>query len=228
MRTILWIPVFCGLLFSTATYAAEPTISDLIAAVKSSDQPARLIAMDSLGLMGEKAAAAVPAVAAALKDPSAVVRSHAAQAFGAIGAPAKSAVPDLAALIDDPRPEVRREAILALAEIGDAATPAIPRILRALDDPPAKTAAIYALGQLRKAGGKAEAKIRQNVDSSDQVLDAVSLWALGRLHPDDKKLLAQTTERLCETLKSENPRARKAAARALASLKPGPTLCYRP
>ena len=123
-------------------------------------------------------------------------------------------MPDLAALIDDPRPEVRREAILALAEIGDAATPAIPRILRALDDPPAKTAAIYALGQLRKAGGKAEAKIRQNVDSSDQVLDAVSLWALGRLHPDDKKLLAQTTERLCETLKSENPRARKAAARA--------------
>jgi HEAT repeat protein len=316
MRKIMWTTALCGLFFSmTAAYAAEPTIRDLVTAVNAADERARLVAMDSLGLLGEKAAAAVPTLVTALKDPSAAVRSHAAQALGAIGAPAKPAVPELAtliadpdkvvrreaveaigrihpgadvsvplltklienadpqtrhaaittlaeqgqaavpllikalaqkqaaywaclvlarigpdakeavpaltALIDDQRPEVRREAILALAEIGDAAAPAIPRILKALDDPHAKTAAVFALGQFRKATGNAEAKIRQNVDSSDQVLDAVSLWALARLHPDDKKLIAQTTQRLCETLKSENPRARQAAARALGSLKPG-------
>jgi HEAT repeat protein len=222
MRTVVRIAALCVLLsWTTAACAVEPTVNDLIAAVKSPDQPARLVAMDSLGRMGGKAAAAVPAIAAALKDPSAVVRVQAAQALGAIGAPAKPAVPELTALIDDPRPDVRRAAILALAEIGAAATQAIPRILKALDDPGTKTAAIDALDKFRRKGGNADARDRQKVDAPDQVLDAVSLWAIARLHPEDKNLVARTTERLCETLKAENPRARKAAARALASLKPG-------
>lgn len=316
MRNILRIVALCGLgVSTTAAFAAQPTLHDLIAAVNASDQPARLVALDSLGLMGPKAAAAVPTIAAALKDSSAAVRAHAAQALGAIGAAAKPAVPELAvliadpdrvvrreaieaiarihpgpevsapllakvlekadpqvrhaaitalaergaaavpvlikalghkpatywaclvlaqigpdakeavpaltALIDDPRPEIRREAILALAQIGPAAAPALPQIRKALDDPAAKTAAIFALGQFRQAGKEAEAKIRQDLDTPDEVLDTVSLWALARLHPDDQKLIAQTTRRLCEMLKSDNPRARKAAARALASLRPG-------
>jgi len=316
MRSIMLIVVLFGVFLPTiVTYAAEPTVTELIAAVNSSDESARLVAIDRLGLMREKAADAVPLLAAALKDSSAVVRAHAAKALGDIGTPAtsvvpelmtltadkdnvvrreaiesigrihpdaevsvplfikliessdpearhaattaltdqgkaavpfltkalsnekatywaciilghigpdaKDAVPALTELIDDKRSEVRREAILALANIGDASAPAIPQILKALDDPHAKTAAVFAIGELQKGTDEAEAKIRQYVDSSDQVLSSVSLWALARLHPDDKTLAAQATERLFERLKSTDPRARKAAAHALASLKPG-------
>jgi len=317
MRNILLMTALTGLLLSTtAVLAADPTVAELIAKVaKSPDEAAKLAAIDSLGLLGKKAAEAVPTLTATLKDSSAAVRAHAAQTLGEIGDPAKVAVPEIAALIADPdatvrreameaigairpgpkvtvplfikllessdaqarhaamstladqgkaavpflidslsneqaaywgclvlneigpdaqeavpaltkliddkRPEVRREAILALVQIGDAAASAVPQILKALDNPDTATAAVFALGHFKKAGSEAEAKIRKLADGSDPVLRTVGIWALARLHPEDKKLVAEAVERLCEGLKSENPMARKAAAHGLASLKPG-------
>jgi HEAT repeat protein len=320
MRSQIWITAFLGLLLSTvAVNAAEPTVAELIAAVKSADGPAKLQAIDSLALLGAKAAESIPALTEALQSTDAAVRAHAAQALGAMGEAAKPAVPDLikltsdpdpavrrealeamgwihpepkmslpllikliessdpesrhaaistltdqgkvavpflveslknekaaywaclvlghmgsdaqeavpalTKLLDDKHPEVRREAILAIAEIGgNDAVQATPQIVKALDDPHTKTAAIFALALLGKAPEEADAAIRKEIGSDDPVLSVVSLWALARLHPDDKKFLAEATDKLCAALKSQEPRARKAAARALGSLKPGPEI----
>jgi len=319
MRSILLVAALSGMFLSTAmANAAEPTVAELIAGLKSPDEPKRLEAINRLGHRGEKSAEAVPALTALLKDPTPKVRAYTALALGEIGAPAKpavpalvllvadsdnmvrlqalgalarikpgpriavplflkllkesdpaarqlalntladagekavpfllvamkhekatywcclvlrqigpaakGAVPALTELIGDKRPEVRREAILALAHIGDAAAPAVPQIVKALDDEHARTAATFALGNIGKLTDEAEAKIRQNVNGKDQVLAGVSLWALVRTHPEDKKLLAEATDTLADRLMSKDPLVRKMAARALGDLKPAPEI----
>ena len=52
----------------------------------------------------------------------------------------------------------------------------------------------------------------------------VSLWALARVHPEDKELRRETTEQLVERLKDKDPFVRVAAARALAALPPAPEI----
>jgi len=318
MRNKLLFGGLCALLFAAAARAAEPTVADLIAALTSGQEAARVKAIDQLGHQGAKAAEAVPALTKLLKDKSALVRAHAADALGKIGPAAKPAAPALAAAVADPdpgvrrqalealaqirpgpkigfplfikvmedaddtvrnralhaladagkeavpflrealknektaywaclvvnqigpeakdavpevtqvladkRPEVRREAILALAEIGEAAAPAVPQIVKTLDDEFDRLPATFALGRIGKANADAEATIRKNVESTDPMLSTVSIWALARLHPEDKKLVREATERLCEGLKSKEERVRAACARGLADLKPGPDI----
>jgi HEAT repeat protein len=309
----------CALCLSAVVIqAAEPSVADLIAGLKSGDESARLTAIDDLGQKGEQAADAVPALMALLKDRSPLVRAHAAKSLGEIGAKARPAVPELALLISDPdetvrrkvvgalrkihpdpqvgvplfvkvmedkdpavriramralvasgkdavpflieelknektaywaclvlnqigpgaqdavpalivllsdkRPEVRREAVLTLAEIGKPAAPAAAQLVKALDDELDRTPAVYAIGRIGVATGEGEKKIREYVNSSDKILSAVSIWTLARLHPENKQLVSEATERLFEGLKSDDPAVRKASAKALAELRPGPEI----
>jgi HEAT repeat protein len=319
MRTGLLISGMCVLCLSAViTRAAEPSVADLAAGLKSGDESARLSAIDGLGQMGDKAAEAVPALTALLKDASPAVRAHAAKALGEIGTKAKPAVPELAKLISDPdetvrqkaigairnirpgpqvgiplfvkvmddkdpavriramramaaagkeavpfliqalkneqaaywaclvlnqigpdaqeaapalipllsdkRPQIRREAILALAEIGKPAAQAIPQLVKALDDELDRMPAIYAIGRIGVATGEGEKKIRAYADSQDKFLGAVSILTLARLHPEDKQLVRTATERLFEGLKSDDEAVRKASAKGLAELRPGPEI----
>jgi HEAT repeat protein len=304
-------------LFVTASLApaAEATLADLLAALKTKQGPVRVAVIDQLGAKGAQAAQAVPALADLLKDKSATVRAHAADALGKIGPAAKSAGPALAALIDDPDKTVRlqalesllqvhpgpavgvpvfakimegdddvlrtrvlngltdhgkeavpfliellknektaywaclvlgqigadakdavpamaalladkdlfvrREAIMALAEIGPDAAAAVPQLVKALEHEIDRLPATYALGKIGKATDAAEAVIRKNAESKDVQLANVSVWTLARLHPEDKKLVGEATEKLFTALKSKEPRTRAMAARALAALKPG-------
>jgi HEAT repeat protein len=141
-----------------------------------------------------------------------------------IGPDAKDTVPGLAALLADKDPLTRREAAMALAEIGPAAAAAIPQLTKALDDKMDCVSATYALGIIGKANAEAEAKIRKNLESPDEVLSVGSIWTLARLHPEDKKLVREATEKLVVGLKAKDELARLAAARALAALKPGPEI----
>jgi len=319
MRTKVSIGIMCGLwLSAVATFAAEPSMADLIAALKSGDESSRLTAIDSIGQEGEKAADAVPALTALLEDPSPIVRAHAVRSLGEIGAAAKPAVPALAKLISDSdetvrqrvivalrrirpdpkiavplfvklmedpdpavriralralsstgkeavpflievlkdkktaywaalalnqigpdaqeavpaltellgdkRPEVRREAILTLAEIGKPAAPAVGELVKAMDDELDRMPAVYALGRIGVPAGDGEKKIREYVNGSDKILSVVSIWTLARMHPEDKQLARDATEQLFEGLKSDDPSVRKASAKALAELRPGPEI----
>ncbi len=81
--------------------AVDSSVKELTVQLKSTDETARLKAIDELGLQGGKAAEAVAPLTELLKDKSAAVRAHAARALGEIGAPAKSAAPELASLLKD-------------------------------------------------------------------------------------------------------------------------------
>ncbi|MHC4405919.1 MAG: HEAT repeat domain-containing protein, partial [Planctomycetota bacterium] len=141
-----------------------------------------------------------------------------------IGPPAKAAVGALTERLSDARPDVRREALIALAEIGEASAPAVGAVARALEDDLNRVAATYALGQMGRVPSEVEDKIERNVKSTDEVLRAVSVWALARLHPENKKLLRMATKIMLEGLKSDDPQIRVASARALFALDPDPEI----
>ncbi|MHC4405985.1 MAG: HEAT repeat domain-containing protein [Planctomycetota bacterium] len=141
-----------------------------------------------------------------------------------IGPPAKAAVGALTERLSDARPDVRREALIALAEIGEASASAVGAVARALEDDLNRVAATYALGQMGQVPSEVEDKIERNVKSADEVLRAVSVWALARLHPENKKLLRMATKIMLEGLKSDDPQVRVASARALFALDPDPEI----
>jgi HEAT repeat protein len=110
----------------------ERSTAELIGALKSAEEAARLEAIDQLGVQGGEAAAAP--LTDLLKDPSAQVRAHAAAALGAIGNPAKSAVPALVELLKDDDPVVRRQAVQAIAAIRPGPQVTVPLCIKLLED----------------------------------------------------------------------------------------------
>ncbi len=163
---------------------------------------------------------AVPALIEALKNPDADY--WACIILRDIGPDAAPAVPALVAALKNPRPEIRREATLALAAIGSA--DAVDAIVPLLKDQNSRVAATFALGAIDKVPPEAESVIRANVNSDDPMLGTVSLWVMGRLHPDDMKMKRAIITRLVEKLKDQDPFVRTAAARALSSLPPSPEI----
>jgi HEAT repeat protein len=128
------IAIFTWLLLSSSIlHAEEHRVDALVSALKSSDESARLLAIDRLGTLGNKAAEAVPPLVKLLKDDSAPVRAHAAHSLGQIGAPAKAAVADLAELVKDPESVVRRQAIDAILATGAEPEVTMPLMVKLLE-----------------------------------------------------------------------------------------------
>ena len=140
----------------------------------------------------------------------------------------------MAEKIKDSRPEIRREALLALGAIGEAAAPAVPQIAGALSDEHTRIAATFVLGQIGQIPADVEATIQANAkavipadtkgDNRPLLLKAISLWALARVHPEDKDLRREVTEQLIAQLKNPNEFAHVMAASALAALPPAPEI----
>jgi HEAT repeat protein len=265
--------------------AAEPSVAELEAALKSPDAAARARAAEALAEMGPAAKSAAADLAALVKDPDAKVRRQMIKALVAIrpgievgrkvfaslmededpgvrlramsaladagpgavplmveslknekvaywaclvlrdmGPDAKDAVPALTEALGSKQPQVRREALLALASIGDPAAAAVPQIASMLDDKLHATAATYALGAIGKIPADVETKIRENAKGQDKLLSTASLWSLARVHPEDKEIRREVTERLVERLKEQDPNVRDWAARGLAALPPAPEI----
>jgi HEAT repeat protein len=265
--------------------AAEPSVAELEAALKSPDAVARARAAHALAEMGPAAKSAAADLAALVKDPDAKVRRQVIKALVAIrpgievsrkvfaslmededpgvrlramsaiadagpgavpllveslknekvaywaclvlrdmGPDAKDAVPALTEALGSKQPQVRREALLALASIGESAAAAVPQIAAMLDDKLHATAATYALGAIGKIPADVETKIRENAKGQDKLLSTASLWTLARLHPEDKEIRREVTERLAERLKEQDPNVRAWAAQGLAALPPAPDI----
>ncbi len=125
-----WACIFAGQTVS----AAEPSVADLVARLKSTDENARLLAMDELAALGAKAAEAVGPLTELLKDESAKIRAHAANALGEIGPPAAAAVPALVQLTKDPDVSVRCQVVEAVMDIRPGPQVTIPLCLKLLED----------------------------------------------------------------------------------------------
>jgi HEAT repeat protein len=195
------------------------TVPLAVKLLEDSDPGVRIRILHAIAEAGPKA---VPALIVALKNDKAAY--WACLVLRDIGPAAKDAVPALVEKLQDPRPEIRREAILTLAAMDRAATAAVEPIAAALSDEHARAAATYALGRIGQIPADAEATIRTNSKSDDQMLSTTSLWALARVHPEDKPLRREATEQLIGRLKDRDPFVRMAAARALTALPPAPEI----
>jgi HEAT repeat protein len=168
--------------------------------------------------LGEKV---VPGATAALKEPKA--RYWGLLLLGEVGPVAKSAVPDIIPLLGDEGPAIRRQAAMTLGEIGPAAKDAVPALIKALDEKEAavRFAAAYALGKI--GDRRAESALEKEMTGNGPLfLRTVCAWALMQINPDDAKTTDEAVKLLGESMKSQDVRVRRAAARGLADLKRPP------
>ena len=190
--------------------------------VKLLEDPDPAIRVRILSALADSGVDAVPGLIKGLKDDK--FAFWALIVLREIGPAAKDAIPAIAEKLKDKQPEIRREAVLTLGAFGEAAVPAVPQIAALLSDKHAGTAATFVLGELGQIPKDAEATVRTNAKSDDQLLSTTSLWALARIHPDDKELRRETTEKLVSRLKDKNKFVRDTAARALVALPPAPEI----
>ncbi len=188
-------------------------------AMQDSDPGVQLRVLRSLAEAGE---AAVPGLIEALKNDD--VAYWACVVLRDIGPAAKAAVPALTERLKAPQEEIRMQAVLALGAMGEAAQPAVPEIAATLSDQHMAAASTFVLGELGAIPADAEEVIRANAKSEDSALRTVSLWALARVHPEDKEVRREATKELVTRLKDENPHVRSIAARGLAALPPAPEI----
>jgi HEAT repeat protein len=198
---------------------SQVTIPLCVKLLEDSDPGVRIRILNAVADVGGPA---VPGLIEALKNEKAAY--WACLILREIGPAAKDAVPALTKMLQDKHPDIRREAILALAAIEEAARPAVPQIAAALGDDDTRQAATYALGRIGQIPADAEATIRANVHSDDKILSMTSLWAVTRVHPEDKQIRRSATRRLIERLKDQDPLVRAAAAHALSALPPAPEI----
>ncbi|HEY5314886.1 MAG TPA: HEAT repeat domain-containing protein, partial [Pirellulales bacterium] len=114
---VLWV---AWLNLSAATQAQPPTdeiVARHVRQLKDADAHLRVAAAIRLGELGDRAAAAVPALAEALSDPDESVRRYAASALGELGRHAKSAIAALGRLEADPSRYTRETAWKSLVQI---------------------------------------------------------------------------------------------------------------
>ena len=195
----------------------EVTVPLCVKLLEDSDPGVRLRILHAIA---QAKAEAMPGLVAALKNDKAAY--WACIVLREIGPAGKEAVPALTERLSDPRPEIRREAALALGAMEKAGAAAAPQLARLLGDEHARNAATVALGQIGQIPSDAETQIRANAKGSDRLLSTVSLWALARVHPEDKQIRREAGERLVAALKDPDTYVRVAAARALAALPPAP------
>lgn len=149
----------CALALWSVVPRAEWT-ERLAEALGSADPFVRGFAAWSLGTLGERAAAAVPALVTALDRPEGFDRGGAATALGRMGAAAAAALPALAAGLDSEDPERRWKAARAVGRIAEGsghAADVVEPLRRALGDPDERVReqAARALGRLGRAANPA-------------------------------------------------------------------------
>jgi HEAT repeat protein len=126
-------------------------VSSLVEALHSPNSQERLQAIDSLGLLGNRAAEAVPALVGLLKDPTPAVRAHVVHALGEIADPSSAAA--VAQALADSDPLVRREAVVAVYRLSPSPEAALPSLIKVLEDPDlsVRTRALNLVTEMGKA-----------------------------------------------------------------------------
>ena len=210
-RTFVLIVLGACWMGTAIVQAAEPATADLLAALKSPDQAARLSAIDQLGAAPAQAAAAVPALTGLLQDPSADIRGHAAHALGRLGDAAKVAAPELVKLATDADATVRRKALDALRQLRPGPQVTVPLFakLMADADAPVRLRAMHALAD---AGEEAVPFLIEALKN-----EKAAYWAclvLRDLGPKAKAAVPALIERLADP----RPEIRREAILALAAM----------
>lgn len=191
--------------------------------LKDADPAIAGMAVHSLAEMAEeRGEEALEALEEALQDNEACY--WACLVASEMGPAAKGAVPNLIKLLDHEQPDVRLEALMAIAATQDTSSATVAALLRELDDKEVgvRYAAVFALGNMGDKAGRAAARMRSQLKFDDLFLRAISAWALVKI--EGKAALDEAVPVLIASLKSDDERARLAAARSLLELKPDPAV----
>ncbi len=240
------LAVACGSL----ARAADESLAELTAKLKSRDEKVRVQAVDALGSLGAEAKGAVADLAAALADQSPAVRAHAVQALQLIGPSAATAVPALAKALSDGDPHVRRNAVVALHNLEtnsetvvaalskalgdedmsvriaalngltDLGEPAVPKLVDELKNPAMRYWAILALGELGPQAKAAVEPLSKTLDDQQPDVRREALIALAKIGPD----AAGTAPAVMARLSDPDSAVRNAAALALGRMGPSAAL----
>jgi hypothetical protein len=110
---------------------AAPLAQGLAYLLKDADEPARIVALQAISMLGPAAGKAAGAVTPLLDDPN--LATDAADALGRIGPAARPALKRLAQMLSADQPAVRWAAVRAMSQIGGAdARPAVDFMVRTL------------------------------------------------------------------------------------------------
>ncbi|HEV3341074.1 MAG TPA: HEAT repeat domain-containing protein [Pirellulales bacterium] len=192
----------------------------MVKTLKSASPADAAAALATMAEAGEKA---VPFLTECLGDKEACY--WACLALADIGPAAKAAVPHLSKLHEREEPQVRLQALVALGSIGPDARPAVPAIVKSLESDKAagvRYAAAYALGQIGAGDKASRAALSKAMEGDDAFLQIVAAWASARVAKEDKQAQDKATTLVLKGLTSERVDVRRAAARALAEIKPPP------
>ncbi|MHB8901279.1 MAG: HEAT repeat domain-containing protein [Thermoguttaceae bacterium] len=232
--------------------AASPAAKKLASLIRDDDPKVRREAVESLQEIRPGPQVMLPILAELLKDSDPVLRSRIMAALAEMGAQsmrllvpalanedtayfacmviceigpdAKEAVPQLVKLLASENPGLQREAIMALGAIGPDARPAVAPLSALIDSPVNAVPAIYALGNIGNVPAEVNSKLAEKADGDDPILKTVSAWALARLHPADERFARRAVKLLVDSLRSEDPAVRVAAAEALQTLNADPAI----
>jgi HEAT repeat protein len=144
-------------------------------------------AAEALGLLGPRAAAAVPALVETLNDPSSQVCEQSAIALGKIGASAQPAVPLLIQILRSTGkdPNLRRasgEAVASIDAKGESLVPVLVEILRGRNDE-GRWVAAGLLGKLGPLARKAVPTLLDSLDDDAPHIREAAAEALKRINP---------------------------------------------
>ena len=212
MKQLIWPCAVCTWLLSSSwSLAVESSVAELVTALQSAQESARLQAIDHLAAQGAQAAEAVAPLAKLLSDDSANVRAHAAHALGRIGAAAKPTVPALTELLKDADPMVRTQAVKAVIAIRPGPQVTVPLCVKLLEDsdPGLRQRIMHAIAD---AGPQAVTGLIEALKN-----DRAAYWAclvLREIGPAGKDAIPA----LVEKLKDARPEIRREAALALGGM----------
>ncbi len=135
----------------------DTVVAKRVEQLSAQDEADRAHAAWSLGQIGPRASAAVPALAKALSDPSAEVRSAVAEALAQVGDASAAAVPALVTALRDEDAAVRAHSATALGVVGaPAASVAVSDLIGTLRDGDS-TVRLYSAWALGEIGSEAKA-----------------------------------------------------------------------
>jgi len=158
---------------------AEPALPALLPYLD--DEVAGPNAIQAVGKIGQRDAAAVAALRDVLRNPNSPTRGLAAKALGELGA--AEAVPDLADALRDPRKYERILVANALGTFGAEAEDAVGPLTELLQEPDGdlRRAATDALGQIGPPAAAAVPLIARQLESGDPRLEDSATRALEQI-----------------------------------------------
>jgi HEAT repeat protein len=212
MKNKVLLSIACTMLISVACRAAEQSVAELMAALKSADETTRLAAIDGLAQKGSKAVEAVSALTNLLKDASPTVRAHAVRALGEIGPASATSLDAVANLIGDQNESVRQMVIVAVHRINPDPKANISLFIKAMNSDKDPAVRIRAMQAFAAMGEPAVPFLVKSLKDKD-----ATYWAcliLNKIGPKAKEAVPALTE----TLGDERPEVRREAVLALAEI----------